>query len=191
MISGFIGNVSTWLIKHNAIKPEDKELYEYAIYSFIITVSPLFLVILISGIMGKLCEGIVIIIPFMVLRKFSGGFHASKAGTCFAGSCALLFLCISAASYVTCNMALKILTAVAAVSLCICSPVDSENRRFSNNEKITYKRTTWFIVMFFMVVFILFLVTGKEKFAICIAIGLILPASLQLPCIISKTKIKG
>ena len=30
MISGFIGNVSTWLIKHNAIKPEDKELYEYA-----------------------------------------------------------------------------------------------------------------------------------------------------------------
>ena len=179
MISGFIGNVSTWLIKHNAIKPEDKELYEYAIYRFIITVSPLFLVILISGIMGKLCEGIVIIIPFMVLRKFSGGFHASKAGTCFAGSCALLFLCISAASYVTCNMALKILTAVAAVSLCICGPVDSD------------KRTTWFIVMFFMVVFILFLVTGKEKFAICIAIGLILPASLQLPCIISKTKIKG
>ena len=45
MISGFIGNISTWLIKHSAIKPEDRELYEYAIYSFIITISPLFLVI--------------------------------------------------------------------------------------------------------------------------------------------------
>ena len=75
MISGFIGNVSTWLIKHNAIKPEDKELYEYAIYSFIITVSPLFLVILISGIMGKLCEGIVIIIPFMVELLLNTLFH--------------------------------------------------------------------------------------------------------------------
>lgn len=190
MISGFIGNISTWLIRHNAIKPEDRELYEYAIYSLIITVSPLFLVILISGIMGKLCEGIVIIIPFMVLRKFSGGFHASKAGTCFAGSCALLFLCVSAVSYVTCNLTLKVLATVAAISLCISSPVDSENRRLSDNEKITYRRITWFIVMFFMVVFILFLVTGKEMLAKCIAIGLILPACLQLPCIISKVMAK-
>lgn len=190
MISGFIGNISTWLIRHNAIKPEDRELYEYAIYSLIITVSPLFLVILISGIMGKLCEGIVIIIPFMVLRKFSGGFHASKAGTCFAGSCALLFLCVSAVSYVTCNLTLKVLATVAAISLCISSPVDSENRRLSDNEKITYRRITWFIVMFFMVVFILFLVTRKEMLAKCIAIGLILPACLQLPCIISKVMAK-
>ena len=81
MIPVFIENISAWLIKHDAIKSEDKELYEYAIYSFFITISPLFLVILISGIMGKLFEGIVVIIPFMVLRKFSGGFHAKKAST--------------------------------------------------------------------------------------------------------------
>ena len=78
MFYGFIGYIRTWLFRHNAIKAEVRVLYEYAIYSLIITVSPLFLVILISGIMGKLCEGIVIIIPFMVLRKFSGGFHASS-----------------------------------------------------------------------------------------------------------------
>ena len=188
MISGFIGNISTWLIKHSAIKPEDSELYEYAIYSFIITISPLFLVLLISGIIGKLLEGVVIIIPFMMLRKFSGGFHAKKAGTCFIGSCILLFLCINATSYLICNFMLKTLTLGAAISLCILSPVDSENRRLTDAEKIAYKKTTMFIVIFFMIVFVLLLIAEKEKYAMCIAIGLILSASLQLPCIISKIK---
>lgn len=45
-----------------------------------------------------------------------------------------------------------------------------------------------FIVIFFMIVFVLLLIAEKEKYAICIAIGLILSASLQLPCIISKIK---
>lgn len=190
MISVFIKNIITWLIRHNAIQPDDRELYEYAVYSFIITVSPLFLVILISGIVGKICEGIVIILPFMVLRKFSGGFHAKKAGTCFVGSCALLFLCISAVDYITCNLVFKIITLGAAICLCIWSPIDSENRRLSDAEKETYKKTTWVIVMFFIVVFILFLIAGIEKFAVCIAIGLILSAGLQLPCVISKLMYK-
>lgn len=187
MISGFIGNISAWLIKHNAIESEDRELYEYAIYSFIITFSPLFLVLLISSIIGKLLEGIVIIIPFMVLRKFSGGFHAKKAGTCFISSCILLFLCINAASYIICNYVLKILTLGAAISLCILSPVDSENRRLTDTEKVVYKKTTRFIVIFFIAVFILLLIAEKEEYAICIAIGLILSACLQLPCIIFRT----
>jgi len=76
----------------------------------------------------------------------------------------------------------------AAASLCILSPVDSENRRLSKDEKVIYKKTTCFIVIFFMAVFMLLWIAGKEKFAVCIAIGLILPASLQLPCIIVKTE---
>lgn len=189
MISGFIGNISTWLIKHNAIESEDRELYEYAIYSFIITISPVFLVLLISSINGKLPEGVVTIIPFMVLRKFSGGFHAKKAGTCFVGSCILLFLCINVVPYFICNSVLKILTFWAAISLCILSPVDSENRRLTDAEKIVYKKTTIFIVIFFIFVSVLLLIAEKEKYAICIAIGLILSASLQLPCIISKINV--
>ncbi len=154
MIPVFIENISAWLIKHDAIKSEDKELYEYAIYSFFITISPLFLVILISGIMGKLFEGIVVIIPFMVLRKFSGGFHAKKASTCFVGSCVLLFLCINVVSYIVCSPVSGVLTLAAAASLCILSPVDSENRRLSKDEKVIYKKTTCFIVIFFMAVFL-------------------------------------
>ena len=42
----------------------------------------------------------------------------------------------------------------AAASLCILSPVDSENRRLSKDEKVIYKKTTCFIVIFFMAVFL-------------------------------------
>ncbi|MGM9946680.1 accessory gene regulator B family protein, partial [Floccifex sp.] len=84
----------TWMIDMQAITEEDRELYEYAAYSFFITMAPLMLVILFGSFMGFLVESIVFIIPFMAIRKFSGGYHMKSPITCFVISCFLLLFCI-------------------------------------------------------------------------------------------------
>ena len=71
--------LSRWLIKHNAIAPSDRELYEYALYSFLLSLTPLIIFLVISGVIGMFWEGMLIVFPFMVLRKFAGGFHAKHA----------------------------------------------------------------------------------------------------------------
>ena len=69
------------------------------------TIIPLIMVMIIGGILGLMKNGIVMIIPFLVIRKFSGGFHAKREWVwgissvcsvhccwdyidcCFAGAC--------------------------------------------------------------------------------------------------------
>ena len=67
--------VAKWLLKHGAISVNEKELYEYGIYSFLFTLTPLFLVLMVSIPLNMAVEGVLLITPFILLRKFAGGFH--------------------------------------------------------------------------------------------------------------------
>ena len=68
--------IINWLIKSKAIKDDERELYEYALYSIVLLLSPAFISIAIGCIMGIPINGVLMVIPFLFLRKFSGGFHA-------------------------------------------------------------------------------------------------------------------
>lgn len=186
MITRCAGRLTAWMIQHDAVLPEDRELYEYAVYSLILTVSPMILVMIMGGLMGNLKEGIVLIIPFMVIRKFSGGYHAKHDWACLLGSCGLLFVCVCAASHITCSVGLCIVTFGAAASLCILSPIDSENRRLTPNEKKRYKKTTCVIAAVSVMLFVFLMAIRADTYAVCIAVGLILSAGLQLPCILLR-----
>ena len=132
--------VVNWMIRCNAIKETDKELYKYALYSFFLLISPLILAGGIGFGLGRVKHGVALIFPFMVLRKFSGGYHAKKLHTCIMGSGFLLFLCIMLSMHMQCDWKLAIATVIASVSLIAFSPIDSENRRLDTDEKRTYKK---------------------------------------------------
>lgn len=190
MITHCIGVITTWLIKHEAIEAEDRELYEYAVYSLILTFSPLILIIIIGGLMGVIKESILLILPFMIIRKFSGGFHAKHDWTCLCGSCVLLFLCVFAATNIKCGIVLDIITIAAVISLIVCSPIDSENRRLQGDEKKRYKLVTAVIALSFEMVYLMLLFFRADTYAVCIAVGLILSAGLQVPCMPQMMKTK-
>lgn len=58
--------------KSKAIKDDERELYEYALYSIVLLLSPAFISIAIGCIMGIPINGVLMVIPFLFLRKFSG-----------------------------------------------------------------------------------------------------------------------
>lgn len=59
--------LSKWLLKTGAISEVDLELYEYGIYSFLFTTVPLLAVIVLSFPLHITFEGILFIIPFILL----------------------------------------------------------------------------------------------------------------------------
>ncbi len=177
-----------WLISKEAIQSRDRKLYEYAAYSLIITISPIFLVAIIGGIMGVFVESILMIIPFMVIRKFSGGFHLKSALICFLCSIALLFCFLFAVTRLSVGMPLHIIFSISIFILLSLSPVDSEERRLSATEKKKYKKTTYILVMIFAILYVLSLFSQLDKIAICTCMGLFLCALLQIPCIPAKLK---
>lgn len=186
MIGKCTVKIADWLIRCQVITEEDRELYEYAIYSIFLTISPLFLAIVFGYLFGAVWQSVLIILPFVVIRKFSGGYHAKRAGTCLISSSLLLVLCIILSFCIRCNWILLIITILSAVSLMYFSPIESENRLLGREEQVNYKKTTAVIVVSFVIVDLFLFLFQMHLSVVCISIGLILSAGLQYPCILSK-----
>ncbi|MFR0866365.1 MAG: accessory gene regulator ArgB-like protein [Eubacterium sp.] len=176
--------LSRWLIKHNAIAPSDRELYEYALYSFLLSLTPLIIFLVISGVIGMFWEGMLIVFPFMVLRKFAGGFHAKHAFVCLIVSTGLLALCLYVVAHISNKCFFDGLVAVAVINIIIHSPIDSENRRLSETEKEQYSWMTRFLVIVIMMFYVILIIVRLRYYASCVAISLCLSALLQLPCVL-------
>lgn len=77
-----LGKISQWLADENVIEQKDKGLYEYALKSVLITICPIVAALLIGSLMGMIKEAVLLIIPFMIIRRFSGGYHTKNIWTC-------------------------------------------------------------------------------------------------------------
>ncbi len=178
--------LSNWLVQQDAIESSDRELYEYAIYSFLISVMPLAIFLIVSGIMGMLLEGLLIVIPFMVIRKFSGGYHARHAFTCMFISVGLLTSSFYVITHADCSWLFHILAAISGLSVAFNSPIDSENKRLKEDEIKQYRHTTYLLIIISVGLYSVLVVLHQTHYAVCIAVSLVLTALMQLPCILKK-----
>lgn len=131
------------MIQQNAIEEREKELYEYALHSAVLLILPLLLAGAIGFCFGSIKTGIIVVIPFMILRKFSGGYHAKKLSHCLMGSVMLLSLCILFATHVTHDGIVLVTVGIASVSLMRFSPIDHENRPLDEDEKHSLKKMSF------------------------------------------------
>lgn len=178
--------VINWLMQYNVINETEKGLYQYGLYSLLLLLSPFILASGMGFCVGSMKHGIMVILPFVVIRKFSGGYHAKHLRYCILGSCILLFLSIMLSIHLKYDWKLGILTGIASVSLIVSSPLDNENRRLDIDEKRRYKKITAFCVMLFVLLNIFLFFLKMNLYTTCFSIGIILAAGLQVPCIAKK-----
>lgn len=152
----------------------------------VLLIIPLGLAVMFGWIIGNIRQAIVMIIPFMMLRKFSGGFHSKTPLQCMAISSFLLFLCIKIIFELSCNWKLLIVTAIMGGSLIIFSPVDSQKRRLEKQQKEQYRKVVCEFVMFFLILIFILWKLNTQKYAVSIAVGIWLSAGLQIPCLIKQ-----
>lgn len=138
-----------------------------------------------------LLEGVLMIVPFMLIRKFSGGFHLQSSGVCFVSSTLLLSaflflirLVIEKQSFIL----LSCFVAAAAIQVFLCSPIDNEARRLSEKERVVFKKVARIMSVLFFAVYIALMTLGLSRFAVPVGAGIILTALLQVPCFFVRKK---
>ena len=183
--------VAEWLLKHGAISVNEKELYEYSIYSFLFTLTPLFLVLMVSIPLNMAVEGILLITPFIFLRKFAGGFHFQTPLPCIIVSTLVLLGCLlenriilEYGSFIIHTL----LVYASIVPICILSPIDSENRQLSAKEKSAFHRIAIVLATINAALYSLLLILRTVEIAIPLGTAMILTALLQLPCLFEHQK---
>ena len=178
-----------WLLRAGAISENDRELYEYAAYSFLFSLLPLVLVMLLGCASGMLLEGVLMIVPFILVRKFSGGFHLQSPGVCFVSSLMLLSAFLFLIRLVSMKQSFILLSCLAVAStlqLFFCSPIDNEARKLSEKERAAFKKVARIMSLLFLTIYIALLSFGQSRLAVPIGAGLILTALLQVPCFFAE-----
>lgn len=189
MIDKLSASIVGWLEKEGSVTESETALYRYAAYSFIWGLLPFVIVTAWGIIFDALLESILLILPFMLIRKLSGGYHLSKPGICFATSTILLGLAVWGIKSIDSTVVTKELTIAVILSvICICtfSPIDSDARWLSAKEIQVFGRAARAIAIIMLIVYIIFVSIGRNKIAIPVGIGIILPAGLQVPVLIRQ-----
>ena len=131
-----------------------------------------------------------LIFPFVMIRKFSGGYHTKNLWSCVIGSSILLLLCIHLSMHVAFSWKMGVITGISAVSLVVFSPVENTNRALDESERRAYKRTTFLLLMGFTAMAFILFMEKYDNYLVCISIGIQLTAILQMPCVL-KNKYTG
>lgn len=171
-----------WLCRQGAIEEEDRELYQYAIYRIGITLAPLALSVLVGVIMGMAVESLLFMLPFMCLRKYSGGYHAGKAWICVILSTVAMASGTWLSGKMQNSFVIILLLVISAISLWIKSPVAHENRRLTPDEAVEYRKKAHMILGIFIVVYAGVSLFRLQTYAVAVALGVALAAVMQWIC---------
>ena len=149
-------------------------------------ISPLIVFLTICIILKKILVGICIISPFISIRIYSGGYHASNYILCFILSLSslLALMCISKCNISTTSLILLIF--ISLFTLAKYSPVIHYNNQVTDKELFIYKKRAIIICIFWILIcFLLLILSKKELFTACSS-SIILSALSILPCIHQK-----
>ena len=74
----------------------------------------------------------------------------------------------------------------ASLNLIIFSPIDHENKVLSIKERKVYQNVTGILTCSLYGVVMIMKYNGLRNEAVCISVGILLTAGLQVPCIVKK-----
>lgn len=126
MINRLSERVVSWLRREGCVEASEVPLFRYAAYSFIWGLLPFIIVTVWGIIFNALLESTLLILPFMLIRKFSGGYHLSNPGICFATSTILLGFAVWGLTVInstTSSTGLSVAVFLSVVIICVFSPI--------------------------------------------------------------------
>lgn len=151
--------LTNFIIQHSNVKREDADIIAFGVKYGLITLAEILGMVVISFLMRELIPGAVILIAFISIRVYAGGYHAKTLPRCVVMSTILFTLIILSYKMLYLPIIVKGLIALfLGVLILIFSPVENDNRRLSENEKKVFKNRA---LLFYSISLIIFMLIKK------------------------------
>lgn len=187
MIRELSSGVGKWLEREGAIPDEDINIFSYAAYSLLLGLLPILIILLLGLAFGMVKEGLLLIAPFMTIRKFSGGYHLSSLRRCIILSSSLLTLSMGLVKVITyreCGILLTVFVFLSVLCLCVFSPIENNARKLTAKEKKLFHIIACILAVIAMITYLIMYKSSNIQYASAFGVGIILVATLQIPCAI-------
>lgn len=172
--------IADWLIEQKAISTGERELYAYAVHCLFSLLYPIAFALVIGAFLGMPIEAVVMIMSFIAVRKFSGGYHADSFYKCLIISSIVIMTMLQISNYINNNLLFNVIYIASSILLMIFSPIDSANKRLDNDDKRFCKKITILIVVVLFIIVELQWIAGYRYYTKFIESGVMLAEILQL-----------
>lgn len=163
MISSAANNITNYLICKKVIKDDDREIYQYGFEQVFSSLLNIATMLLLGIILGKIYQSLVLILSFMALRSYSGGYHANTPLHCYLLTVMSISAALSIMKFITIDrficLGLLVLSSLIIITL---SPIGTANKPLDEIEKIIYRKKTiivWSVETCVAIVFIILDIT--------------------------------
>lgn len=163
MISSAANNITNYLICKKVIKDDGREIYQYGFEQVFSSLLNIATMLLLGIILGKIYQSLVLILSFMALRSYSGGYHANTPLQCYLLTVMSISAALSIMKFITIDRFICLgLLVLSSVVILLLSPIGTANKPLDEIEKIIYRKKTiivWSVETCVAIVFIILDIT--------------------------------
>lgn len=124
---------------NGVVERKDTGIYEYGLSIILYFLINLTIIFMIGGALGCIPESICYTLCYIILRRFTGGYHARTPVACCLFSTLMFFASITVVRAGLVNLYLIAAVAILAIVCSCIIPVDTENKKLSSKEKKVYR----------------------------------------------------
>lgn len=176
MLEKLARRIASYFVKMNVAKEEDEELYIYGLQTILSSVFSILFIGLLSIIFGKILESIIYLSSFILLRRYTGGYHAKKYWTCF---------CITVISYII-NMVIGhyiieygeylmiyLLFFICIIVIVLLAPIANKNRPIAESQIGHFKKINRCLCIFFTILCVILNILHRTDWSVYIVLSVI------------------
>lgn len=169
----------------NETDTDSLELYEYAIYVVLSSISHIATIVVLGVFFNMIIESVVFYFSFISIRKFAGGYHAKTPTKCYLFSILsniiiLYFIKLVNGVSVIFVFSLIMFELFCVVLILLISPLDTENNPLKTSEKKMYRIIAVFISILIFIISTWCVFTGYRNMGCSMICGVIMSTLVLL-----------
>ena len=188
MVENLSRHIALWLIKSGILKDDDSELYIYAIQYLLLIINPTVIFTVYCIATHNTWIGLIEVISFLLIRKYSGGYHCQSSTACLIFSVIVLIMMAWLSSVLKPSLFLISTLIISDVELIIKGPIISINHTVSDLEKKYYHKCLGVILLFLNIIIVITDLWHLYSISSCISIVIIFCSLLHILCMTKKNR---
>lgn len=191
-MDAILGRITSFLANNDNFDEERLEVIRYGIEILLLKVLFFIASMLLGVLLQSFWECLLFTLSFSAIRSLAGGYHADTRMKCFIQSMCMLMAVLAISKLIQRNLfsceIVLCLSVIAAVIIWLISPIDTENKRLTNEERKILKIKSRSVLIIETVICVSTYLLNYGKVAYSIMLALIATAVLMIIGGLKNTK---
>ena len=149
-------HIALRLIKSGILKDDSIDLYSYAIQYLLLIIIPTINFTAYCIATQKILIGLIELFSFLLIRKYSGGYHCESSSVCLVFSTIILIFMAWLSYFIQPSLIQIIILLICEIELLIKGPIISVNHNVSSLERKKYNIYIFIILLIYNLIYITF-----------------------------------